>query len=115
MSGKTTNPPPTPGEILRELLEGEPQITQDRLASAMGVTRYSINQLVNDHRNITPEMALRLAKALSTTPDFWLNLQLAVDLHRSRRKLAAELASVRRVRTAMPDHELFDDMTASTG
>jgi addiction module HigA family antidote len=40
-------------------------------------------QIVNSRRGITPSTALRLAKALSTSPRFWLNDQLALDLLRS--------------------------------
>ena len=41
-----------------------------------------LNEIVNGRRGITPSTALRLAKALGTTPDFWLNSHLAIDLYR---------------------------------
>jgi antitoxin HigA-1 len=105
--------PPTPGEVLRALLSDARQrepITQDQLAAAMGVSRYSVNQLVNDRRSVTAEMALRLAKALSTTPDFWLNLQRAVDLADAHRRIGSELEKVRTVRMQIPESELFRDL-----
>lgn len=42
-----------------------------------------MNELVNGKRCVTPSTALRLAKAFGTSPDFWLNGRLALDLHRA--------------------------------
>jgi addiction module HigA family antidote len=42
-----------------------------------------VNRIVNGRTGVTPEMALRLGAALRTTPEFWLNAQRAVDLHRA--------------------------------
>jgi plasmid maintenance system antidote protein VapI len=39
-----------------------------------------INRIVNEKSSITPEIAVKLAAAFETTPDFWLNAQMAVDL-----------------------------------
>src|SRR5438445_197634 len=98
--------PPTPGEVLRELVFSKRRITQEQLADAMKVSRYSINQLVNDRRGITAAMALRLAKAVGTTPEFWLNLQRNLDVFEARRQLAAELGSVRRIRRSTWKNDL---------
>jgi len=76
----------SPGDVLRKEFIARYDITQDALAKALGVSRYSVNQLVNDRRNITAEMALRLSKVLGTTPEFWLNLQMSTDLARAREK-----------------------------
>jgi addiction module HigA family antidote len=57
----------------------------------MRVSRLTVNQIINDKRTITAEMALRLAKVLHTTPEFWLNLQRGVDLQKARQALSAEL------------------------
>jgi len=104
--------PPTPGEVLKHLLASERRITQDRLAKAMGVSRYSVNQLANDRRAVTAEMALRLAKALGTTPQLWLNLQREVDLHRAGRRLRHILPGVRNVRKRLSEAELFYNLPA---
>jgi plasmid maintenance system antidote protein VapI len=45
------------------------------------MSRLAVNEIVNGPRSITPATALRLAKALGTTAEFWLNGQLAVDLY----------------------------------
>jgi len=105
--------PPTPGEVLRkdflsETREG--RLTQDQLAQVMGVSRYSINQLVNGRRSVTAEMALLLARATSTSPKYWLNLQQAFDLARAQLKLERRLRSIRPVRHPVPESELFYDL-----
>ena len=78
-------PSPTPGEVLKEHIVDARKITQEALAEAMGVSRLTINQLINGKRSVTAEMALRLARVLDTTPDFWLNLQRRVDLAEAQR------------------------------
>jgi antitoxin HigA-1 len=101
-------PPLSPGDILRGRILEECDITQEDLAEAMGVSRFSINQIVNGHRAITAEMALRLARVTSTTPDFWLNLQRDVDLYEARIKLAREIKQLKVLRQPKSDSELFE-------
>lgn len=90
--------PVSPGDVLRKKILGlevdGKKITQELLADAMRVSRFSINQIINGRRSVTAEMALRLAKALGTTPEFWLNLQREVDLHESRTKLKEKLERI---------------------
>jgi len=84
--------PEKPGEVLRcYIVEGNDRITQDDLANAMGVSRLTVNQLIRGKRSVTAEMALRLARVLSTTPDFWLNLQRDVDLFEADQQLRPKL------------------------
>jgi addiction module HigA family antidote len=90
-------PPTAPGDVLRqEFLEAH-DITQDRLAVAMGVSRFRVNEIINGRRAVTPETALLLGAALGTTAEFWLNLQRALDLHESRQELRARLGKVQRL------------------
>lgn len=114
MTEQNILPPPKPGEVLRKLLlsdtPSEGRITQDQLAAAMGVSRVSVNQLVMGHRGITAEMALRLAKATATTPEFWLNLQQRSDLHEARLRLRTELDEIPSLRRPVPDDQLFHDV-----
>ena len=74
-------PPISPGSVLRKEVQTRLRITQDELAQALGVSRHSVSELVNERRSITPDMALRLGYVLGTDPYFWLNLQRDVDLH----------------------------------
>lgn len=73
--------PITPGEVLREDYLSQLQLTQAQLAEALGVHRTTVNEIINGQRAITPDMAIRLGHAFSTTPEYWLNLQKAVDLY----------------------------------
>ena len=75
-----------PGEHLAEILD-ELGISQYRLAKAIGVPPRRINEIVHARRSVTADTALRMGKALGTTPDFWLNLQGIYDLDRARSSL----------------------------
>jgi len=70
-----------PGEILREEFMPDYELTVSGVASALGVSRQSINELLRERRAVSPEMALRLAKLFGNSAEFWLNLQRAVDLY----------------------------------
>ena len=75
-----------PGEHLSEMLE-ELEVSQYRLAKAMGVPPIRINDIVHCRRAITADTALRMGRALSMTPEFWLNLQRIYDLDVARTKV----------------------------
>jgi addiction module HigA family antidote len=102
-------PPIGPGEALRKYILGS-KITQERLADAMQVSRFSVNQIINGRRSVTPEMALRLARVTSTSPDLWLNLQQEMDLYRAKLKLSSELEKLPVLRPPKSERELFSDM-----
>lgn len=76
--------PTHPGEILLEEFLVPLGRSQVALAEHLGVPVQRINELVRGKRGVTPETAWLLAQALETTPEFWLNLQIAYDLARSR-------------------------------
>jgi len=73
-------PPIHPGEILQEEFLKLLNISQNQMARAMHVPPDRINAIVNGKRSISADTALRLAKALGTTPQFWMNLQSKYDL-----------------------------------
>jgi antitoxin HigA-1 len=77
----TDRPPTPPGEMLLEEFIKPLGMTQTELADRIGVSFVRLNEIVNGRRGITPSTALRLARALGTTPQFWLNGQLALDLY----------------------------------
>ena len=74
-----------PGEHLAEIME-ELGITQYRLAKTIGVPQIRIHDIVHCRRSITADTALRIGRALGTTPEFWLNLQRMYDLDVARAK-----------------------------
>jgi len=87
--------PTHPGEILQEEFLGPLAITQVALAEHIGASVQRVNELVRGKRGVTPDTAWLLAQAFDTTPEFWLNLQAAHDLARTR-----PTRSVRRLRKA---------------
>ena len=72
--------PTTPGEILYEEFLMPLEITQKELADYLDCDYKVINRIINEKAVVTPQMAIKLAAALDTSPDFWLNAQMAVDL-----------------------------------
>ena len=72
--------PTSPGEILREEYIKPLGITQKLLADHIGCDYKVINRIINERTSLTPDIAIKLAMALETSPDFWLNAQMAVDL-----------------------------------
>lgn len=95
------NPRPThPGEmLLKEFLEPM-DISQMRLAEHLGVSLQRVNELVNGKRGVTPDTAWKLAGALGTTPEFWMNLQAHFDL--AKEKPAEETRPLAPVRQHAP-------------
>lgn len=72
--------PTSPGEILYEEFLVPLQITQRELADHLGCDYKVINRIINEKASVSPEMSIKLAAALNTTPTFWLNAQMAMDL-----------------------------------
>jgi addiction module HigA family antidote len=79
--------PTAPGEILREEFLGPLDMSQRQLAVHVGCGVKVVNRIVNGRTSVTAEMALKLGAAFGTTPDFWLNAQRAIDLHRAASRL----------------------------
>jgi antitoxin HigA-1 len=73
--------PTTPGEILQEEFLSVLEISQKKLADHIGCDIKVINRIVNNRTSVSAEMAIKLASAFNTTPQFWLNAQQAVDVH----------------------------------
>ena len=87
-------PPVHPGEILREEYLGPLGISAGALARKVGVPRTRIERLAAEATPVTPDTALRLAKALNTTPQLWMNLQTSYDLKIEAERLAKEIAAI---------------------
>jgi addiction module HigA family antidote len=72
--------PTHPGELLREEILPGAKITQGDLAKRMGVSRRTVNEICQERRGVTADMAHRLARVLNTTPEVWMNMQAACDI-----------------------------------
>ena len=89
--------PTHPGAILREDVLPSLGISQTELADRLGVSRRTVSQILHEHRPITPDMAIRLAHLLGTTPESWLNLQQALDVWVLERKNARLYEQIKKV------------------
>jgi len=92
--------PTHPGAILREDVLPALDITQGELAKRLGVSRLTVSELLREKRAVSPDMALRLARLLNTTPESWLNMQQAVDLWELGRVQARRYTRIKPVRAA---------------
>ncbi|TQP76768.1 HigA family addiction module antidote protein [Vibrio cholerae] len=91
---KTKRRPVSVGEMLKvEFLEPM-GITSKALAEAMGVHRNTVSNLINGGV-LTAPIAIKLAAALGNTPEFWLNIQHAVDLWDTRNRYQEEAKFVK--------------------
>ena len=71
--------PTHPGAILREDLLPAAGINQTQLADLIGVSRRTVHEVVQERRPISVDMAQRLSRIVGNSPQFWLNMQQAVD------------------------------------
>lgn len=88
-------PPTHPGEMLREDFMPDYGLSATSLASALGISRQTINELLRERRSITPVMALRLSRLFGNLPEFWLDAQHSRDLWESRQRYHKELSKIR--------------------
>ena len=80
--------PPHPGQHIRlEYLEPL-GLSVIKAAPILGVTRANLSNIVNGRSGISPEMAVRLAKAFGGTAEIWLRLQAAYELAQVRKREA---------------------------
>jgi antitoxin HigA-1 len=87
--------PTHPGEMLREDFLTDYGLTVSSLASALGVSRQTVNELLRERRAVTPEMALRLSRLFGNTPEFWLDAQRAVDLWDAERAIRKSVGQIK--------------------
>ncbi len=87
--------PPHPGEFIFEVYVEPHGLSVRSLAQSLGVSASTLNRVINGQSGISPEMALRLSKALGRSPESWLSLQHSFDLWRAKRSL--DLSEVKKV------------------
>lgn len=79
--------PVLPGEILlKEFLEPM-GMSQVELADKMNIPIQRINTVINGKRSVTAETAVLLSRALNTSVEFWMNLQVACDIYKAQKTL----------------------------
>jgi addiction module HigA family antidote len=83
--------PPHPGLLLKDDLEAL-GLSISEAARGLGVTRQQLYNVINGKSAVTPEMALRLEKAIGGSADHWLRMQAAHDLAHLRKNTAIQVA-----------------------
>lgn len=78
--------PPHPGEVIRELCLNPMDLSVTKAAEGLGVSRKALSELLNGHSGISPEMAVRLAKAFGGSAESWLTQQMLYDLAQVQKK-----------------------------
>lgn len=78
--------PPHPGDHIREDCLVPLNLTVTKAAELLGVKRQTLNNVINGHSGISPEMAIRLSKAFGGSPEVWLRMQMAYDLSQAQQK-----------------------------
>jgi antitoxin HigA-1 len=79
--------PPHPGEVIKSLCLEPLGVTVTQAADALGVSRKTLSTILNGRAGISPEMAVRLSIAFSTTAESWMNQQTQYDLwHAEQRR-----------------------------
>jgi addiction module HigA family antidote len=92
--------PTHPGAILREDILPAAGINQTQLADLIGVSRRTVHEVVQERRPITVDMAQRLSRILGNAPQFWLNMQQAVDLWDTAEVKRAEYEKLKPLKVA---------------
>jgi antitoxin HigA-1 len=87
--------PPHPGRIVRQECLEPLGLSVTDAAKALGVSRNALSELINERRGISPEMAIRLAKAFGSSATVWAGLQLDYDVAQAMKH--ADRIKVRRV------------------
>ena len=77
--------PPHPGRSIRTACLEPLGLSVTEGAEALGVTRQTLNNVINGKSGISPQMAIRLSMAFGSTPETWLRMQLAYDLAQARK------------------------------
>ena len=92
--------PVRPGEVLQEEFLIPLEISQTKIASEIGTTFRTINEIVNEKRNVSPEMAIKLSLYFGTSIDLWLNLQSQYDIYSAYKKNKINLGKIKQFKNS---------------
>jgi addiction module HigA family antidote len=79
--------PPHPGEFIEEVYLKPFGLSSRFLAEKLGVAPSTLNRVIKKQSGVSPEMALRLSKAIGRSPESWLAMQDNYDLWQARQRL----------------------------
>ena len=92
--------PPHPGRIIREDCLPELGMSVGEAANALGVSRQSLDKIVNGRGGISPDMAIRFEKIFGSSADVWLAMQVSHDLAQARKRERKIVASMKSPKAA---------------
>lgn len=92
----TMHNPPHPGEFVQATYMEPFGLSCRFLAEQLNVAASTLNRVLKKQSGISPEMALRLSKALGRSPESWLAMQDAYDLWQAKKNV--KLSNVRKVK-----------------
>ena len=79
--------PPHPGQFIREIYISPFNLSVRKVADSLSVSPSTLNRVLNGESNISPEMALRLSKALGRSPESWLAMQDQFNLWHAKKNV----------------------------
>ena len=88
--------PPHPGEFIAGVYLEPNGLSGRQLAAKLGVAASTLNRVLTGASGVSPEMALRLSKALGRSPESWLTMQFNHDLWQAKQRV--DLRNVNKVR-----------------
>jgi antitoxin HigA-1 len=92
--------PPHPGEVLKDGVFADGNISVTDAAAALGITRVSLSRVLNSKAGVSAEMAVRLGKWLSTGPEVWINLQAQFDLSNAEQAMKSKIKKITALKIA---------------
>jgi antitoxin HigA-1 len=78
--------PTHPGVVIKEDILKPLNLTVTDAAKDLGVTGKALSELINEKSSLSPDMAVRIARATNTSPESWMNMQQKLDLWESMHK-----------------------------
>ncbi len=88
--------PPHPGEFIQEVYLEPNELSARELSTKLGVAPSTLNRILKGTSGVSPEMALRLSKALGRSPESWLAMQDSYDLWQA--KQVVDLRDVEKIK-----------------
>src|SRR4051794_14400958 len=112
MDCQMTRRPTAPGVILAEFYLTPKGVSVTEFAKAAGISRKHMSDIIHGHASVTADTACRIAEALGTTAQYWINLQNAVDLYDAGKRIGRVKRKPHRV--AAFDFDLVSQETPPT-
>ena len=94
--------PPQPGHVLGTRIQQDIGVRQADFARALGISRCHLNMILKGTRQITPEIALRVAKVIGPSAQYWLGLRTNWELFTASERLRSELDGLARLKPHLP-------------